>query len=435
MHLLVLVLAYKSFTTKKTRQLANNMRVIIFIASSARYLKQYKWQALTFNNEWDIGAILSKKTSEDVVIEEQFSWFRTCPVSTIPGEPNVRFDYHNLKKIVMTTMADYKEVQLICIDEGNIYQAAKLREELSLSKQKSSDVELISNKALSFAALKDSHCRVPKSMSADVSYHTIVANLGTPFILKPTSSSGSFEVSLIYNKTQFEQAKKIEEFTYLASEYIQGRLYHCDLQFSYGQLIFAAAGMYLNPLMEFLKGKNIGSMLLEPQSEEQTSLIQFCIDCLKMMRIEPHGSYHIEVFKQGGEWIFLEGANRPAGGAIVNLYDYAYGINICNQDMLIWMNEKPLKTQEFKPICGISAPKKKGKLTKINFPCLGCNNKVLSFVTHGELMQSPLSITDKALAIFISDGDYDKLKVCFLKLSDFDFIKVEEDEISNDKVE
>ena len=380
------------------------MSLAIVIAASSRYFNQYDWDELNLPNEWKIAII----SSELIAIKEDFI-VRTCPSVRVEGEPNARFEYDRLKEVILELTKEVNHFQIICIDEGNLYSSAKLRHDFNISEQCPEDVLVISDKNRAYEKLNSNNIRVPLFSDLSGGYENIIDSVGLPFIIKPVSSSGAFSISMVNSKYEYECVVKNDSHEYIANEYIDGKLYHCDVQFYSGELIFSSVGEYLNPLFEFIKGKNIGSFILNQDDAMARKVINFSLKCLGGLDIIPTGSYHIEVFCKEDELIFLEAANRPPGGLLIELHKNTSSVNLCNQDLQIWLNifEKQKQKQKQKPTLIVCAPKEKGSLLSFSIPDSDLIDDITAFVEYGELMNDPVSISDKALVIKASIDNYD----------------------------
>lgn len=387
-----------------------NMSLAIVIAASSRYFNQYDWDELNLPNEWEVALISSEMEAEQIAIKEGFI-VRTCPSVRVEGEPNSRFEYDKLKEIIFELTKEVNHFQIICIDEGNLYSCAKLRNYFGISVQCPEDVLIISDKERAYKKLESNNIRVPLFSDFSGGYEYIVDSVGLPFIIKPISSSGAFGISLVNSKDEYKDVVKNDSHEYIANEYIDGKLYHCDVQFYSGELIFSSVGEYLNPLFEFTKGKNIGSFILSQDEAMSREVVDFSLKCLDGLEIIPTGSYHIEVFCKEGELIFLEAANRPPGGLLIELHKNTSCVNLCNQDLHIWLNilKKQKQKRVHRPTLTVCAPKEQGILLRYSIPDFDIINNITTFVEHGELMSDPVSISDKALVIKASSDNYEDL--------------------------
>ncbi|WP_263080390.1 ATP-grasp domain-containing protein [Endozoicomonas sp. Mp262] len=223
------------------------MNLAIIIAASFRYFEQYNWSKLRLTENWKLAFICADDDKEKLE-GKGGRILKTCPVKRIHGEPNGRFSEDDLRPIISELSLSYENIQLISIDEGILHTVARLREEFDLTAQDADDVLLLSDKEKAYIKLSSRSIRVPRFTSETQAFDKIVEHVGCPFILKPVSSSGAFGIRIIEDITAFSSMEKESSQEYIANEFIDGKLYHCDLQFQAGKLVFSSVGEYLNPL-------------------------------------------------------------------------------------------------------------------------------------------------------------------------------------------
>lgn len=397
------------------------MDCIVFIAAVSRYFEQYHWDSLDLPNRVKTiiitGTQLNKKYPVDAIYQS--------PISQITGEPNARFEFYELRNILISIGIKKKKISLICIDEGNIEIVAQLREEFNIDGPKTSDVLPFSNKLEMYQKLTHTSARLPLSYPLNDNFDALAERLGLPFIVKPESSSGTFGVQLIYSYDEFLLATTNKSFCYLASEYINGELYHCDLQYQQGTLVFSASGQYLNPLLDFMQYRNIGTIILDPNSELNVILTTFTSRIILELLKQPTGSFHAEVFiNQEGNPVFLEAAYRPPGGGLIPLYERCFNVNLCNQDLQLWLNNRIKEPEHFLPCFAIAVPTKKGKVLKYNPPNIHSHCNIKWNVNIGEHLSNPFSIADKAMVMFAHNVNYEELMSDYLSLKNYQFYEL-----------
>ena len=113
------------------------MECQLFLAAYARYFNNYDFSEIEKEPNTRYIAIQSDKPSID---HPFFDDCYICPATRQPREPNATFDYNQLLPLVSEINQTTKISHLICIDEGNILQAAKLRQFLNIEGHKVDDV-------------------------------------------------------------------------------------------------------------------------------------------------------------------------------------------------------------------------------------------------------------------------------------------------------
>jgi hypothetical protein len=162
-------------------------------------------------------------------------------------------------------------------------------------------------------------CRLEQVSAGDSPqyYNTLVATLGTPFIIKPIDGSGSYRVYKIESYSDFELFLTDTSdcyYHYEAEEFIAGTMFHCDFVIQQEHIIYEACGQYFCPVMECKKGEVFGSVMLPPGSSMAAAALSFASKCLQPFQIK-NGAVHMEIFFSPlkNEFVFLELGFRPPG--------------------------------------------------------------------------------------------------------------------------
>ncbi|HLB57053.1 MAG TPA: hypothetical protein VJK30_06985 [Coxiellaceae bacterium] len=413
------------------------MKTIIFLSAVFRYIDLYNFDAIDKEDNSKFILILGENEKNKITTQHQccFNSIIFLPVYLIEGEPNTRFIYSNVHNTIKKLVITHHDIKIICIDEGNIFLAAKIRESFNISGPKQNIVEPFTNKSMMHKIIESGEVAYPKSIfltkalikkNKNVLFDHIVSKVGFPFILKPDNSSGAFGVSLITSKNDYDNNTIFNDnFNYLASEYITGDLYHCDLQIYKKEILFSGSGMYLNPLLDFMFEKNIGSILLEENDARNTEMRNLCIHILLNVIQVNSGSFHVEFFNRDGQWIFLEAAYRPPGAGLIDLYQQCLGINLCNTDYLLQIDEKPEYIfKNKKNIFIVAAPIRQGTLFVKTPPIIKSHLIIDWRVKDAQYMKSPKSIADKALVAFAMNDNYQTLFQDYLSLKKHSFFSV-----------
>src|SRR5262249_17286420 len=88
-------------------------------------------------------------------------------------------------------------------------------------------------------------------------------------------------------------------------------------------------GEYTHPNAEFLDGRVLGSVALDPDEPLYGPCAELSARVLTALGASD-GVYHLELFRRDdtGELVFLEVGPRPAGALVPEMYLAAYGLNL-----------------------------------------------------------------------------------------------------------
>lgn len=410
------------------------MKAVIFLSALARYINLYDFKTLVKNHTTIsiIGHGQLEELKDSAVCF--FDKIIQIPKNDIEGEPNSSLSISDINPIIDEIKKRNSIERIICVDEGNVLLAAKIRQTHKVSGPNPDKVEPFTNKAKMHNKLAGMKITQPKFISikqidlmpekVKQTYSDIEKTIGTPFVLKPKSSSGGFGLRIIQSKNDLLNMTPLpEELEYMASEYISGNLFHCDIQVIDKKIAFFGMGEYLNPLHTFMKGHNSGSILLQEHDPKIRSARSVCEKILlDALNIES-GSFHIELFCKESDWVFLEAGYRPPGGRLIPLYEKNLGINLYNSDYLINLGMELSYSRNDNHCFLIITPEKAGKMLQKTAPTLSTRIEIEWLVKNGELMKEPRSITDKALVAFGFNTNYESLYHDFLSLRDYSFFE------------
>ena len=166
-------------------------------------------------------------------------------------------------------------VQIICFDEEPLLIAAKLREEFNLIGHKPPEIMPFKDKALMKKLVQVFGIQIPSYIDMNninnmshpqLIYRSMIKKLGNKIILKPKSKSGSIGVEVIEDFNHFFEWLKKRKYDledYIAEQFIDGVMFHCDSIVKNEKIIFASVGKQSIPCLKFMDGYNLGSILYD----------------------------------------------------------------------------------------------------------------------------------------------------------------------------
>lgn len=331
-------------------------------------------------------------------------------------------------------------VLIICGDESNVSLVGKLRDRYHIEGDGEKQLDLYRDKTLMKQCLQKHHIRVPFFVHFDCEaaqrdpesyFHHLVKQVKLPFIIKPlTGMAGLFTYKIHHIKDYLDKISSLlaQPHSYEVEEFITGKLYHIDTVAQNKQLLTQFCSEYFSPLLDFQKGKIVGSIPLLENSPLDLQLKQLNLNILMALGIT-NGASHMEIFcNDQQELIFLEVGSRPPGLFVSENYQRAYGYNIYNQDLLaqLGLNNKfelPIKTYSL----WFVIPTKTGRVIQLLEPNTQGTCELTWLVKKGDVLdEKAQSIFDYIGHGFVTHPEYNKLYADFELLRNFNFIRTEE---------
>ncbi|PIZ05184.1 MAG: hypothetical protein COY58_00590 [Gammaproteobacteria bacterium CG_4_10_14_0_8_um_filter_38_16] len=327
------------------------MKVIAFV--SHRYIDNYDFDLSVEPSDRLIAFVLEPFVNQFPENKKRyFHEIVAIPMPTKNTGPLIRFDYSILRNSVENVIAKYdckNNFWLMCVDEVNMSLSARIRDELNLPGIKECEALLFQNKILMKNHLENSSIQVPTYESfnsneaksdLNIYYQKLKNKLGEKFVLKPSSYTGSFGVSIVKSFDDFNSffnSKVFDLHEYEAETFIDGDLYHCDIAMRNKEILFSECCKYTCPNNDFSKGKVIASLILPdelPLKSHLSNVATEAVICLGAI----NGVFHVELFVTSDEIYFLEVAARPAGGLVAKMYEKMFDINLFTLDFGIHLN-------------------------------------------------------------------------------------------------
>lgn len=169
-------------------------------------------------------------------------------------------------------------------------------------------------------------------------------NLAYPVILKYPNSTGSKDVLKSENKSDLinhvkQLQSKYPDTPILFEEYIEGTQYLVEV-LVYNNDIHLVAVVE----QEITLGKRFivtgYSLLAQVPQDLYESLSDVISDIIEKLQFT-NGSCHFELRRQNGQWKVIEINARIAGGAMNKMVEAAYGMNLVEQIIQIWLGMEP----------------------------------------------------------------------------------------------
>ncbi|MFJ1705422.1 acetyl-CoA carboxylase biotin carboxylase subunit family protein [Kitasatospora sp. NPDC088346] len=219
---------------------------------------------------------------------------------------------------------------VVALSEYDVLTAAEVREELGVPGPSVELVRAFKDKVVMKERLAAAGLPVPRFTALDrtVSADEVVRAVGLPLVLKPRAKAGSAGVRIIHDTAALAAALADTEVDeYECEEYVSTEIYHVDGVLSQGREHFVSVSGYVNTPLEFLQGRPLGSVFLDP-GELRTRLAEFAVTCVRALGLET-GCFHLEAIRRPtGEPVFLEVGMRPGGAEVPFVHRDFHGIDL-----------------------------------------------------------------------------------------------------------
>lgn len=225
-------------------------------------------------------------------------------------------------------MASHRFDSIIALDEFDILLAAELREKYKIEGQNVVEAAVFRDKDVMTKRVKELGFRIPASLKVkQFSELEMFLNKHHDIIVKPISGAGSVDTFRIRDTDDLSVIKSkilTQNHEVLIQEYIDSDIYHIDGFMSNGKIIYCEPSKYLyNPLL-IKKGISAAAVSLDKESTDYQRLTDYA--SLLSKKLYPKGTYlfHLEVFYDAQDILFLEIACRIGGARIRQNLEYKF---------------------------------------------------------------------------------------------------------------
>ena len=400
---------------------------VVFIG--IRQILNYNFKE--FENKFDLRKILiiGKKNSLNIntfTFEEIYFVNESCDDSDILCE----YNYQEIHQIIDKELLVNKNLTIICQDEGNVLNTARLRDEFDLTGPRFNEICIFRDKIKMKQRVSEYGIRVPKYEILEFNYsktyyERLTKEICNKLIIKPINSAASNKVCLINNFEEFVQFlgfSEKDEYDYEVEEFIEGRMFHVDTVVHKKKVHFVGCCALNLPPIQFANGYPTSSF---PLNEEEANKVKnFGLKSIEALGF-PDGIQHTEIFlSNNGEFVFLESGARAPGLFVVELYNSTYNINILNLELSLVLNttmDIDARTGNYLHAFSIVWPTKKGKLRRNELPLLKGSYKLNWNHRDGEILGIAQNALNILVTIIVYNEDYNNAKEDFdLLTGDFE---------------
>jgi len=220
---------------------------------------------------------------------------------------------------------------ILCNAELDLVAAASLRGHYHLPGQDVASATAFRDKLVMKSRLARSGISVPRFADCRTAGDAQAAAVawGGDVLLKPRDSFGARDIFRVGANAVVGDLPTILPGTYMAEEFIQGRLFHVDGVVYDHRCVFSWASEYLTAPLDFDHSRGGGSLILEPEDPNLTRLRAFAERCLQAMPTPSGTAFHMDVFETpDGRLLAGEIASRSAGNRIRGSHFAAFGVDL-----------------------------------------------------------------------------------------------------------
>lgn len=196
-----------------------------------------------------------------------------------------------------------------------------------------------------------------------------VENLGLPLVLKPADSSSCRDVYLLKSNIDVKNVVLNTKHIWIIEEFIDLNEYAVDIIVSKNEVLDFFVSKYPTPLLNAINNKINGSISMRFLPDNIKNRIHKVVRKYVYGMQLSKGIVHMEYFAdESHETIIIgEVGIRPPGSEMLLSHNLAYGFNIFETILKVFMNQKPLIEYKNDKFIGLLLlPIKKGRIESIS---------------------------------------------------------------------
>ncbi len=224
--------------------------------------------------------------------------------------------------------------RIVALDEFDMEAAAHLREHMRIPGMGRTAIAHFRDKlAMRYAARAAGI--VEPEFTRVLNYDELRAwmdRVPDPWVLKPRAEASAIGIRKIHNGEQLwrtlDELGDRQSF-YLLEQFLPGDIFHVDSIVSEGEVVFASVSGYGKPPMQVMhEGGVFTTRVLDRKSAETRELTMINAELLPALGMV-RGVTHAEFIRGAdGRYYFLEAAARVGGAFIVEVVEFATGVNL-----------------------------------------------------------------------------------------------------------
>lgn len=301
-------------------------------------------------------------------------------VVSIPGGFGEFLNNADVELEAFRMHAKHPFTRVVTTGEVGVLRAARFRAAIGVPGQSVASAVAYRDKVLMKAFCAKAGIPVAQHAEIDSPADLVgfARRVGFPIVLKPRAGAGSIDTKLLRNEAEMWAVLKSTPAStvflgmgLLAEKFVNGQLYHVNGYATGDQrvgLSWPASYMERGNLFAVIEeGTVSGEYLLEATDPRIGAMQAFTEKCLRALPWPAHGfAFHLELFEEegAGELVLCEVACRQGGGAIVDVYNHGFGVDLLDASIRLQAGlAVPQHPTTPNKICaGVSAPVRRGIL-------------------------------------------------------------------------
>lgn len=333
-------------------------------------------------------------------------------------------DYEQLREKIVKLIKQGKQIKgILSFVDPFVHVAASLSEEFCPGVVSAAPIKKMEDKVLTREILKDlpitpRYAKYSPNHSLEGFINKINKKF-LPLIVKSPLSSGSKDVLLANDEYQLKRSMqflldKYEKTPVLLEEFLTGPQYLIEALVHNGKVHIVA--IIEQEITFFHRFIVTGYCLLaDPDRDFYNKIYKTVSSILQAFEMK-NGACHLEMRLVEGEWKLIEINPRISGGAMNQIIEAAYGINLVEETIQLFLGNKPrlIKKHNKYAYAHYLTINSKGKLIKVTgkkrcsrYPGV---EKVYIKPRKGQILRPPLSMGDRYGYILASSDDKDEAK-------------------------
>lgn len=334
------------------------------------------------------------------------------------------FDYAQLREKINILIKQGKQIKgILSFVDPFVHVAASLSEEFCPGVVSATPIRKMEDKVLTRELLKDLPITPRYAIySPNHSLEGFINKINKkflPLIVKSPLSSGSKDVLLANDEDQLKRSmqfllEKYEQNPVLLEEFLTGPQYLIEALVHNGKVHIVA--IIEQEITFFHRFIVTGYCLLADPDRDFYNKIYETVNSILHAFEMKNGACHLEMRLVEGEWKLIEINPRISGGAMNQIIEAAYGINLVEETIQLFLGNKPrlIKKHNKYAYAHYLTIDSKGKLLKVTgkkrcsqYPGV---EKVYIKPRKGQILRPPLSMGDRCGYILASSDDKDEAK-------------------------
>lgn len=313
----------------------------------------------------------------------------------------------------------YRADLVASTSEPDVVRAARLRERLGLTGQRTASATAYRDKVIMKRLARRAGIPVPEFAAVDDAMDLLdfIDAQGFPVVVKPRLGVGAMSVSMLCDPRDvddFLNRQRMADPPYLPGQwmveaFVHGAFFHVDGIMRDGKIVHGWPSQYNGGLAEYLRdGSFLSSALLAPDDERMAVLMGLTEDVIAALPSAPLPlAFHCEAWiGADGRPVFCEIASRAGGPPIPETYQRAFGVHLskealraqCGSDLTV-----SCQPQAPAPASGwIQFPPQRGRFTPPALPCPIPGVDLTITMTPGTESSGLSHLDDMAASVIVS---------------------------------